>query len=165
MRERVTLSYAYIPFKIITLIIFSLLNVFNNNSGTSDPLVKVNSTKSLTALRLLHRLVLLIVCFIYPMSGRVQTGTGKVDPARKLKCTTAACELLSSKIYWEEQNCFKLLMIISCSYNCFLNFWYVTGYISCSYNCLNFWFVTGYISCSYNCFKLLICNRIHLLFL
>ena len=37
----------------------------------------------LTASILLHRLVLLSVCFIYPMSGRYST---KVDPARKL-CT------------------------------------------------------------------------------
>ena len=33
------------------------------------------------------------------MSGRytVQTGTGKVDPARKFKCTTAAREHLPNK--------------------------------------------------------------------
>ena len=37
---------------------------------TSDPLVKVNSTKCLTASTLLHRIVLLSVCLIYPMSGR-----------------------------------------------------------------------------------------------
>ena len=40
--------------------------------------------KSLTALTLLHRLVLSIEL------GTVQTGTGKVDPTRKFKCTTAA---------------------------------------------------------------------------
>ena len=39
---------------------------------------------SLTALTLLHRLVLSIEL------GTVQTGTGKVDTARKFKCTTAA---------------------------------------------------------------------------
>ena len=40
----------------------------------------------MTASTLLQRLVLLIVC------GTVQTGIGKVDPARKLRCTTAAHE-------------------------------------------------------------------------
>ena len=35
--------------------------------------VKVNSTWSLTASTLLHRLVLLSVCFIYPMYGRCST--------------------------------------------------------------------------------------------
>jgi len=39
---------------------------------------------SLTASTLLHRLVMSIEL------GAVQTGTGKVDPARKFKCTTAA---------------------------------------------------------------------------
>ena len=36
--------------------------------------------------------VLLSVCFIYPMcpSDTIKTGTGKVDPVRKFKCTTAA---------------------------------------------------------------------------
>ena len=45
------------------------------------------AAQSLTALTLLHRLVLLILL------GTVQTGMGKVDPARKFKCTTAAREL------------------------------------------------------------------------
>ena len=45
----------------------------NSNSRTSDPLVNVNSNLSLTASTLLHRLVLLSVCFIYPMSGRYST--------------------------------------------------------------------------------------------
>ena len=40
--------------------------------------------KSLTASTLLHQLVLSIEL------GIVQTGTGKVDPARKFKCTKAA---------------------------------------------------------------------------
>jgi len=40
--------------------------------------------QSLTASTLLHWLVLSIE------QGTVQTGTGKVDPARKFKCTTAA---------------------------------------------------------------------------
>jgi len=40
---------------------------------TPDLLVKVNSTLSHTASTLLHRLVLLSVCFIYPMSGRYST--------------------------------------------------------------------------------------------
>ena len=39
----------------------------------TDPSVKVNSTYSLTTSTLLHRLVLLSVCFIYPMSGRYST--------------------------------------------------------------------------------------------
>jgi len=38
---------------------------------------------------LLHRLVLLRVC----PGDTVQTGTGKVVPARKFKCTTAARDL------------------------------------------------------------------------
>ena len=54
------------------------LNLINNVflhlmlhiSRTSDPAVKVNSIQSLTASTLLHRLFLLSVCFIYPMSGR-----------------------------------------------------------------------------------------------
>ena len=37
---------------------------------------------------LLHRLFLSIE------QGTVQTGTGKVDPTRKLKCTTAARDLI-----------------------------------------------------------------------
>ena len=55
---------------------------------TSDPLVKVNLIPKI----LLHRLVLFSVYFIYPISGdtAVQTGTGKVYPARKFKCTMAA---------------------------------------------------------------------------
>jgi len=40
------------------------------NTLTTDPLVKVNSTKSQTASTLLHQLVLLSVCLICPMSGR-----------------------------------------------------------------------------------------------
>ena len=40
--------------------------------------------KSLTVSTLLHRLVLSIEL------GTVQTGTGKIDPARIFKCTTAA---------------------------------------------------------------------------
>ena len=39
--------------------------------------------KSLTASTLLHRLVLFLEL------GTVQTGTGKIDPALKFKCTTA----------------------------------------------------------------------------
>ena len=65
---------------------------------TPDHSVKVNSTWILTASTLMHRLVLLSVCFIYPMSGRytqcpgdtVKTETGKVDPASKFKWTTEA---------------------------------------------------------------------------
>ena len=47
---------------------------------------------NLTASTLLHRLVLFSVCFINPMSRRYSTNcrTGKVDPARRFKCTTAA---------------------------------------------------------------------------
>ena len=44
---------------------------------TSDPSVKVNST-SLTASTLLHQLVLLSVCFIYPMSGRYSTNWDRI---------------------------------------------------------------------------------------
>ena len=55
-------------------------------------MIKVNSTYealSLTASTLLHRPV--------PLSpgDTVQTGTGKVDPARKIKCTTAYRALAS----------------------------------------------------------------------
>ena len=39
----------------------------------------------------MHRLVLLNFCVIRPMSGdTVQTGSRKIDPARKFKCTLAA---------------------------------------------------------------------------
>ena len=50
--------------------------------------------KVLTPSTMLHRLVLLIVWFINPISVRytVQTGTGKVDPARNFKFATAACK-------------------------------------------------------------------------
>ena len=55
----------------------------------SDPLVKVNSTKSLTASTLLHRLVLL-------------SCTGQVDPARKFKQTTVyGCPLIERLIYFQ----------------------------------------------------------------
>jgi len=55
---------------------------------TSAPLFKVNSIymKPLTASILLYRQVLSIE------QGTVQTGTGKVVPARKFNCTTAAHE-------------------------------------------------------------------------
>ena len=46
---------------------------------------------SLTASTLLHRVVLSIEL------GTVQTGIGKVDPARKFKCTMAARELHFTK--------------------------------------------------------------------
>ena len=54
--------------------------------------------EALTASTLLHRLVLSIEL------GTVQTGTGKVDPARKFKCTTAARDIYSivSKQYTAE---------------------------------------------------------------
>ena len=42
-------------------------------SNRSGPLIKVNLTQSLTASTLLHRLVLLSVCFIYPKSRRYST--------------------------------------------------------------------------------------------
>ena len=68
---------------------------------TPDPLVKVNSTLSLSASTLLHRLVLLSVCFIYPMSGRYSTNWDrKVDPARKFKCTTATRALTDLPHIW-----------------------------------------------------------------
>ena len=44
-----------------------------SRARTSDPLVKVNSTWSLTASTLLHPLVRLSFCYIYPMSGRHST--------------------------------------------------------------------------------------------
>ena len=71
---------------------FSKIILVMDVSSTPHPLGKVNSTYSLTASTLSHRVVLLSVCFIYPLSGQyiVQTATGKVDRARKLKCTTAA---------------------------------------------------------------------------
>ena len=56
---------------------------------TSDPLVKVNSTQSLTASTLLHRLVLSAL-FTQCPGDTVQTWTGQLDPARKFKCTAAA---------------------------------------------------------------------------
>ena len=49
---------------------------------------------------MLHRLVLLSVCLIYPCPGETaQTGTGKVDPAQKFKCTTAAREWVLSTVF------------------------------------------------------------------
>jgi len=41
---------------------------------------------------LLHRLILSIEL------GTVQTGTGKVDPARKFKCTTAARDMSKLRV-------------------------------------------------------------------
>ena len=52
----------------------------------------------MTASTLLHRLVLSIEL------GTVQTGTGKVDPARKCKCTTAA------------RDSYSFLPIAACTY-------------------------------------------------
>ena len=53
---------------------------------TSDPSVEVNSTLSLTASTLLHRLVLLKVCFICPMSGRYSTNWDrKVWPGSEIQ--------------------------------------------------------------------------------
>ena len=46
---------------------------WKNGPRTSDPLVKVNSILSLTALTLLHWLARLSFCYIYPMSGRYST--------------------------------------------------------------------------------------------
>ena len=92
-RVKTCTHYALCMCKVIIPIIPSFIegHARLTQSRTSDPLVKVNWTQSLTASTLLHWLVLLSVCFIYPMSGdTVQTGTGKVDPARKFKCTTAA---------------------------------------------------------------------------
>ena len=48
---------------------------------------------NIKSLTLLQRLVLSIEL------GTVQTGTGKVDPARKFKCTTAAREVWEKKTY------------------------------------------------------------------
>ena len=60
-----------------------------------DPLVKVNSTQSLTASTLLHP-ASPIECLRYLPNVRAiqyKLGpAGKVDPARKFKCTTAARE-------------------------------------------------------------------------
>ena len=50
---------------------------------------------------LLHRLVLMSVClFTQGPGGTVQTGTGKVDQARKFKCTTAARAVLIPSKLW-----------------------------------------------------------------
>ena len=65
-------------------------------SRKSAPSVEVNSTyeaESLTASTLFHRLVLSIEL------GTVKTGIGKVDPALKFKCTTAAREVLETQTY------------------------------------------------------------------
>ena len=67
----------------IWMIKFSL-SLFSIKCSTSAPLVKPIWSISLTASTLLHQLVLSIEL------GTVQTGTGKVDPARKFKYTTAA---------------------------------------------------------------------------
>ena len=71
-------------------------------SRTSAPLVKVNlhlyETLSLTASTLLHRLVLLIVCFINPMSVRYSTNWDRKGwPGSEIKmyygwpCTMYIC--------------------------------------------------------------------------
>ena len=70
--------------------------LFLFDSRTSDPLVKVNSTYSLTASTLLHRLVLLSLLYL-PNVRTIQSW--KVAPARKFKFTTAARELLTSEQY------------------------------------------------------------------
>ena len=60
---------------------------------TSDPLVKVNSTKVLPRQP---------CC----LGDTEQTGTVKVDPARKFKCTTSA-----KYIYHVDLNCLTILII------------------------------------------------------
>ena len=51
----------------------------------------------------------MIVCFINPMSMRwtVKTGTGKVDPARKFKYTSTACEMKANLPLLNWKNLFK----------------------------------------------------------
>ena len=71
-RVKTCMHYALCMCKVI---IFSIPSFIEGHarltqSRTSDPLVKVNWTQSLTASTLLHWLVLLSVCFIYPMSGK-----------------------------------------------------------------------------------------------
>ena len=70
--------------------------------------------------------VLLIVCFLTQCPcGTVQTGTGKVDPARKLKCTTAALEsgypvrgrpstYCATNVAWEECRTRLVSLIHNC---------------------------------------------------
>ena len=82
-----------------------LVVTFNDNPRTSAPLVKVNSTYMKHKSDRVNRVApayspvdcLLCQC----LYGTVQTGSGKVDPARKFKCTTAVREPL----FW---NWFKL---------------------------------------------------------
>ena len=64
---------------------FAKYQRFTALAHPSAPLVKVNSAyMKHAASTLLHQLVLSIEL------GTVQTGIGKIDPARKFKCTTAA---------------------------------------------------------------------------
>ena len=63
---------------------------------TSAPLVKVNSTYMKSDR--VNLVAPAISCWLSALltqcpRGTVQTGTGKVDPARKFKCTTAARDL------------------------------------------------------------------------
>ena len=61
-----------------------LYNIITHLRPFSKSKFNLYEALSLTASTLLHRLVLSIEL------GTVQTGTGKVDPAWKFKCTTAA---------------------------------------------------------------------------
>ena len=71
--------------------------IFASISRTSDPSIKVNSTWSLTASTLLHRLVYWVsASFTQCLGDTVQSGTGKVDPARTFKCTTAVRGVLGN---------------------------------------------------------------------
>ena len=66
----------------------------------------------------MHRLVLLSVCVIRPMSGdTVQTGSRKIDPARKFKCTLAARGPVCCMYNVIENQTMSLIIGLSVFYN------------------------------------------------
>ena len=72
-----------------TKCIYAYANFWSRAPRTSNPLVKVNITWSLTASTLLQRLVLLSVCFIYPKSGRYSKNWERKGwPGSEIQCTT-----------------------------------------------------------------------------
>jgi len=93
-------SYDILPGLIGSCFIYALLNLVH----------------TLTASTLSHWLVMLSVCFICP-GDTVQTGTVKVDPARKFKCTTAARHTFVFYNVWllkiDKINCLSVIFCIS----------------------------------------------------
>ena len=67
------------------------INIYTHFYPFSKSKFNPYEAQSLTASTLLHRLVLSIEL------GTVQTGTRKVDPAWKFKCTTTGCDLMGEE--------------------------------------------------------------------